>query len=413
MTLKALETRKAALLAEMEAFKSQLEAEGADLKAISDKVEKNSAEITELNRQIAALEQLDKLTANKTTSYAEAKDPSNGFANLADFAQAVYKSSGQGARTVDSRLINAAPTNFHQETGSMEGFEVPGNMTAKIWDLVYEGGANLINLFKLEPTLGNMVQIVKDETTSYGTSGVRAFWRSEADQMTSTKLLSKLDTVQINELYAFTEATEELLADSPRLQNRLSVKAPAAIRAAANDAIINGNGVGKPEGFGVAPSLVAQAKESGQAAATITAANIAKMYSRLLRENGVGNSFWLVNPDAMPQLLTLTLGDTPIFHPNFKEGVVGTLLGRPVYESEYCQTLGTAGDIYLINPDGYAGFLRQGISFADSMHLYFDYNLRAFRWIFRMGGKPYLSAPVSAKNGANTKSHFVTLATRA
>jgi cell division protein FtsB len=88
MTLKDLETRKAALLAEVEAFKSQLEAEGADLKAISDKaamdafksqleaqeadlkaisekVEKNSAKITELNSQIATLRPLIREAARK------------------------------------------------------------------------------------------------------------------------------------------------------------------------------------------------------------------------------------------------------------------------------------------------------------------------------------------------------------
>ena len=53
-----------------------------------------------------------------------------------------------------------------------------------------------------------------------------------------------------------------------------------------------------------------------------------------------------------------------------------------------------------------------GVDFAQSIHLFFDQNLTAFRWIIRAGGQPYLSAPVSPAKGANTKSHFVALAAR-
>ncbi len=47
-----------------------------------------------------------------------------------------------------------------------------------------------------------------------------------------------------------------------------------------------------------------------------------------------------------------------------------------------------------------------------SMHLWFDQGATAFRWTFRIGGQPWLSAPISRKNGSNTLSHFVALQTR-
>jgi hypothetical protein len=63
---------------------------------------------------------------------------------------------------------------------------------------------------------------------------------------------------------------------------------------------------------------------------------------------------------------------------------------------------------------GYEAFRKQnGVSFAESIHLFFDYNVRAFRWIFRIGGQPVLSAPVTPARSAATKSHFVGLAARA
>jgi len=46
------------------------------------------------------------------------------------------------------------------------------------------------------------------------------------------------------------------------------------------------------------------------------------------------------------------------------------------------------------------------------MHLYFDQGVTSFRWTLRLGGQPWLSAPIARKNGSNTLSPFVALATR-
>jgi hypothetical protein len=46
------------------------------------------------------------------------------------------------------------------------------------------------------------------------------------------------------------------------------------------------------------------------------------------------------------------------------------------------------------------------------MHLYFDQGVTAFRWTLRVGGQPWLSTPITRKNGSNTLSHFVTLQAR-
>ena len=53
-----------------------------------------------------------------------------------------------------------------------------------------------------------------------------------------------------------------------------------------------------------------------------------------------------------------------------------------------------------------------GVKFAASIHLFFDFAVNAYRWMFRIGGQPILSAPVSPAKGSDTESHFVTLATR-
>ena len=46
------------------------------------------------------------------------------------------------------------------------------------------------------------------------------------------------------------------------------------------------------------------------------------------------------------------------------------------------------------------------------MHLYFDADVTAFRFIFRLNGMPILSNPITPPKSSNTRSHFVTLAAR-
>ena len=74
---------------------------------------------------------------------------------------------------------------------------------------------------------------------------------------------------------------------------------------ATQDSIINGNGAGKPLGILNSPCLVSQAKESGQAAATIVYENLLKMYTR--KWGPISRYVWLINQEIIPQLATMNL----------------------------------------------------------------------------------------------------------
>lgn len=346
------------------------------------------------------------------------KAANGGFDDIAEFAAAVKDACvpGSGAQ-MDERLqamYRAAPTNYHREGGSSDGYMVPPTFREEIWELVFNDD-DILNSVDLEPTNGNQVEMLADESTPWGASGVQAKWRSEGGQMTPSRLTTEGRTVKLHELYAFVLATEELVNDAPRLGNRLTRKAAQAIRWKASDAILYGTGTGQPLGYMNSGALVSVAKDSGQAADTISTTNVLNMYSRLLAMDGA-QPYWLCNRDTVPQLATLTIGDQPVWMPpnGLMNAPGGFLMGYPVRWSEHAKTLGDQGDIQLINPMGYyAANKRSGISFASSIHLYFDYGIEAFRWTFRLGGQPYLSAPVSPANGSTTKSHFVTLDERA
>lgn len=76
--------------------------------------------------------------------------------------------------------------------------------------------------------------------------------------------------------------------------------------------------------------------------------------------------------------------------------------------------LGDAGDLQLIDPSGYFLAQRGQLMAASSVHLYFDQDMTAFRWTLRLGGHPYMSAPITdAQGSAATISHFTSVAARA
>ena len=337
-----------------------------------------------------------------------------GFRDLADFAQAVRcanPQAGQGFR-MDDRL--AAPANVHMEGGDeMGSYLVPPEFRQQITDLVFgEGNDPIMDLISPEATGSNRVVGLGDETTPWGSTGVKAFWRAEAEQMRPTRSQLTPRETKLNEIYAFVLATEELLQDAPRVAGLLTNHASAAIRWTVAEAFVFGDGIEKPLGWMAAPATITVPKEAGQAAMSFTRRNFFQLYSRMIMPS---QATWLMNSEAVEALADLNdEAKRPVWLENFHDSPGGAILGRPVIFNEHSPSLGQRGDVQFVNPNGYEAFRRQNAAtFAESIHLYFDYALTAYRWMFRIGGQPVLSKPVQMPKSSRTKSHFVTLAERA
>lgn len=427
-----LKKRLAALKAEGKKICDAAEAAGGEFTAEQeDRFKAIEDEIRELDGKIEAAEKLrerqrsmDALpvggdgggtAAGQNAVHDTDPQLTGGFKDLGEFAVAVHGAvqAGRYGGTVDERL--GALSNSHEGGGgSGEGFMLPPQFRDETWELTlnFDEFGPLIDE---EPTSAREVKLGADETTPWGTAGIKAYWRAEGSQMSRTKLDDEGRNVPLHQLYCLATASEELLEDAMRLRNRLTKKAAMAIAWKKNLAIVEGSGAGQPLGWFNSGALVTVPKESGQAADTLLALNVINMYSRLQVVPG-DKPFWLVNQDTLPQLMTMTVGDKPIWMPptDLAAAPGGFLLGLPVRFSEFAKTLGDKGDIQLISPLGYyAARKAEGLKFASSIHLYFDYATEAFRWTFRYGGQPHLSAPITPHNGSATKSHFVALAERA
>mgnify|MGYP006273897017 CR=1 FL=1 len=421
MTLNELRQSLAALKSEAEQILDTADAEDRELTDAEEaRWEQLDAEMRDLKAKIEAKERaqerrrtlpaVDRVPHGQVTTDEPDPATTGGFRSLAEFASAVRAATpGGGNMPSFDRRLAALPSGTHQETGSTEGYMVPPEFRDQIWQVI-ESSEDLVARMIVEPTSRNAVNIVTDESTPWGSTGIQANWRAEGAQMTPSRLQTDAVQVHLHSLYCFVLATDELREDAPLLDSRLTNGAARAITWTLSDALLYGDGRGKPLGFFESGSKVTVAKETSQAADTIVSKNLLKMRSRLLMRE---QSFWVANPDIEPEIATLTIGDQPVYRTSMREGDSDLLLGRPIVYTEHAKTLGDEGDIQLVSPTGYAAFRRaDGTRLDRSIHLYFDYGAEAFRWTVRMGGRPYLKAPVSPANGSSTKSHYVTLAAR-
>ena len=338
-------------------------------------------------------------------------DPKRGFATFGEFARSVARSTTRGE--VDARFA-AAPTTFGNESsGADGGFAIPPQFSQEIWRLSL-GEDSLVPKTQNIEVNSNSMAFPKDESTPWGTTGVQAYWQSEGSAGVQSKMALGLETLVLHKLMVLVPVTNELVEDGFAVGSYLSQVAPERITWKTNEAILFGDGNGKPSGALAGGPTITQAKDSGQSTNTLSAANISNMVTRLLAGE-MGNAFWLATPDILPYLEALTLGNFPIYLPNYTlaEAPYGMLKGRPLMLSEHASAFSSKGDLNLISLKGYRTITKAGgVETATSMHLYFDAAATAFRFSYRINGKPILSAPVTPPKSSVTRSHFVTLAAR-
>lgn len=342
------------------------------------------------------------------------EDPKRGFHSFGEFASVVMSAGTPGARGMDERLsvMAAAPGTYGSEgSGQDGGFLVPPEFSREVFQHSLEQDA-LLPMTDNFPVSGNSLTFPRDETTPWGTDGIRAYWENEAAAATATKPKGDLATMRLNKLFALVPVTDELAADAQALEAYIGRKVAESIRWKTNLSIFEGSGIGQPKGFFGSAPQVSVAKEASQTADTIVGENIAKMFARQIDP---ANAVWLVNHDAYPQLSLMNKANQMLWQPDFRVGPGGSLFGRPVIITQLCKTVGDQGDIIFANLRYYRSITKSGsgIETATSMHLYFDAGATAFRATFRIDGKPALSAAVSPANGSSTLSPFVTLDVRA
>ena len=263
---------------------------------------------------------------------------------------------------------------------------------------------------------GIKIPAVNDQNRAdgYRHGGILAYWAGEGAQKTATKPTFDQISLELKKLVGLCYATDEILQDVGFLGSWLDTSFRDEFGFKLGDAIINGDGAAKPLGIMNSPALITVTAETGQGASTIVAENIIKMWARRISSRA-GNYVWLINQDIEPQLHTMSLASGTagvlVYMPagGLSGATYGTLFGRPVIPCDFCQTLGTAGDVILADFSRYLMIDKGDIQSASSIHLKFDYDETVFRWVYRCDGQPKDKTYITPFKGTNYQSPFIVL----
>ncbi len=349
----------------------------------------------------------------------ELDDPKFGYKHFGEQLLAVKRfcnREGEDPRMkiAEAAIKQKAPTNYANEgSGPDGGFAVAPDFHTELLSYLYADD-NILARCRKMTTGGNVVTIPTDETVAWGTDGVQAYWAGESSTLTTSKPKLGQMQIQLHKLTALVPVTNELLEDNAfSLASYVGANAPIKIADKINGSLVGGTGAGQPLGILNSPAIVSTATTGGSAG-HFNATNAAKMFANMpayMRNNSV----WMYHSTVLPEIMTMSIGQVPVFFPPGGIGASpgGALWGRPLIQSEQLQALGTLGDIWLVDWNQYIAVTKaNGLRQDMSIHLYFDSDITAFRFIFRIGGRPWMKAPITQKNGGGTLSGFVNLVAR-
>jgi len=437
MQVTEIDKRLAALAEEKDALNAELNEllaldEDFDEKeqARADEIQK---ELAKLDKKVALNESLRKDASEqprpKPANKPKAQEPISVRPAWEDDANLGYKrerdffadviAAGQGKRLdsdAQQKLNYLATAGSDEQMGSNDaygGYLVPEGFLAQLYQVGPEMdpiGSRVTNIPMGNPTVKIPARTDKDHSSSVS-GGLTVARRHETQSPSSSRMQFETVTLSANTLMGLTYATEEIMSDS-------AISLAAIIQAGYQDQFvaakirerIRGTGVGEFEGILNCPATITVTRETAN---VITDQDVTAMRARAYN---YGNSIWIANHDTLVTLMGIyipfsTISAQPLFSPGNGTDKPDTLLGRPIYFSEYASTLADSGDLILADFSQYLEGSYQGMQSASSMHVRFLNHENAFKFWERCDGKSWWRSALTPQNGAATLSPFVVLDT--
>jgi len=300
---------------------------------------------------------------------------------------------------------------------SSAGYIVPTEMAEKIHNVSLENELIMPKAIVI-PMKSNEIKLpataIGDHSSNlYG--GFTASYVAEEGSLTEANPKLRQVTLKTNKLTGLLKFSNELIADSKNGEKQILDICGKGLAWYRDKAFLKGSGAGEPLGILNSGCLLAQAKDTGQAADTITYTNLTGMVGKMY-PGSFKNSVLIFHQSAIPQLLELTIsvGTGGSFIPVMSESNgVFKILSRPCIFTEKTSVLGDQGDALLCDLSQYAIGLNAGMRIDTSQHLYFETDMSVARLIERHDGSPLWDETLTLEDGSTKVSPFVTLAERA
>ncbi len=352
------------------------------------------------------------------------------FDSFSDFMGAIINAGGTidarndvrsyGIPDVRLKYESSIPTTIGSELSGVDGgFLIPPQFSGEILSKLFSS-QSLLTHCDVRTTKTGSLYIPTDQSTPWApNSGIVTKWAYENFDMSTvqSKIAYNGITLKTHKLFAFLPVSDELAADANMMAEHVSATAPVKLKFAVEKALISGTGAGQPRGIIGSGGTVVIAKEVSQAAATILHQNIVKMWGALPAA-AKANAIWVTHPDTDVQLMQLGFPTTastgsgaPVYQMPTADAPYGSLLGRPIYQTEACSVLGAPGDIILLDPTAYVVAMKT-LAYATSIHLFFNQDMSVLRFVLRIDGQPWTNSLFPSLVGGGQRGFFVVLAQR-
>ena len=330
----------------------------------------------------------------------------DGFSSFKEFLHAAISPTG------DTRLKDMSE-------GSLPdgGYLVPEEFESEVFNIAIEESLVMprAKVYGMKSPTKKIPAFEIGSHANHLYGGVVARWMAEKETASKTSPKFRLMNLQAKKLGIFGKASSEVAADGLSFEDQIRGAFDKSLAWYLDDSFINGSGAGQPLGVLNAPCTIAVSKESGQSANTITYPNLVNMLAHL-HPASWKNAIWLAHPTTIPQLLTLsvTVGSGGSWVKIFDDKTMqSSILGRPVYFTEKCSTLGTQGDIILADFSQYGiGLMKNSLRFERSNAVNWDSDELDYRLLIRVDGQPLWDSALTLKDGSTTVSPFVVIETR-
>ncbi|MDQ1317137.1 MAG: hypothetical protein QG588_788 [Candidatus Poribacteria bacterium] len=406
-------------------------------KELTDSIEEYNSKVQEQIKEVGeSVKSLEKAIAERRTFTESNTKSSMSLGEVACFiAKTEIRKKGIDQVRITPEEINkyaeyqainkAAGAGLEEGDFSEGGALLTPEYSAELLKTGYET-AGLVSLARDVPMQSNSItfKYVKDwdHSSGYVSGGVIVYWTDKETAPTASKPVFGQLTLKLSKLMGLAYSDMELIEDSPiSIEAQLRSDFTDAFAMAMDDGMINGTGAGELQGIASAACTYSVAIETGQTLAVnpIEYANILNMWASMTTA-GKRRAVWVVNPDLwkwLPKMnLTVGHGGIPVFLP--ASGAAGaptpTLFGRPVIENECSSALGTVGDICFADFSQYllGRKSNSALRYETSMHLKFDTDEMAFKFVWRMAGMPAQADKKTPRRGGTYRSAFITLAAR-
>jgi HK97 family phage major capsid protein len=378
-------------------------------------------DIDKLEEQIGLAESAQKRAAKLARPVgggsADQDDPTR-FRSFGEQLMAIRRHATTG--DLDMRL--RAPAGMGETDPSAGGFPVQVDFAQTILQRIYDMGEIASRVFRLHiSTTANGIKIPGIDETSRVTGsrwgGVQAYWLGEGDPISATRPKFRLIELDLKKLGALWYVTDELMQDASMLTGIANEAFAQELMFFTEDSVVRGTGAGMPQGILNCNALITVPIEKGQAAKTIVYQNLLNMWARMWARSRL-NAVWFINQDVEPQLYAVNqvigTAGVPVYLPpgGISEKPYATLFGRPVIPIEYANTLGTPGDIMLLDLTQFVMVDKNAMKQMSSIHVRFTTDEMTFRITYRVDGQSIWQSALTPYQGTNTKSPFIVLAQR-